>query len=257
MDETVVGAVFPDDAWVYRDVSALIQDFAAYAPASVRVEASATPCPNEDSDVPSNLRLATNGDIEESARRLSVLSPAAIGYFCTTISFVRGLGGESDIARRISGATGVPATTTSGALLHALHALGSRRIAVASPYLPDVQAALLGYLREAGFDPVTSVALNFAAGHSTTPVDVIVDAALRADSDDADALFISCTGQRVSAELAGLEERLGKPGLSANQVTMWHLLHLAGAETSVADRGRLFTVAPDPSLTIGAAPSDA
>lgn len=245
MAEIVVGAVFPDDAWVYRDVTALVDDFAAYAPPSVRLEASATPCPNWEADVESGVWLATNGDIEESSRRLMGLNPAAIGYFCTTVSFVRGLGGEADIARRITAATGVPATTTSGALLTALHALNARRVAIASPYMADVDAALQAYLRAAGFDPVASVALHFPAGHSTTPVDVIVDAALRADTDAADVLFISCTGQRVSGELKGLEQRLGKPVLSANQVTMWHLMHLAGVRTDIHERGSLFKIQPD------------
>jgi maleate isomerase len=247
MERVVVGAVFPDDAWVYRDVTALVDDFASYAPPSVQLEASGTPCPNWDADVESGVWLATNGDIEESARRLMGLKPAAIGYFCTTVSFVRGLGGEADIARRITDATGVPATTTSGALLEALRALGSRRVAIASPYMADVDASLQAYLRSAGYDPVASVALHFTAGHSTTPVNVIVEAALRADTDAADVLFISCTGQRVAGELKGLEARLGKPVIAANQVTMWHLLHLAGAATDVPDRGSLFDIAPTAS----------
>ena len=245
MAHIVVGAVFPDDAWVYRDVSALVRDFAAYAPPEVRVEASATPCPDVDATAEMGSWLATNGDIERSAKRLMTLQPRAIGYFCTTVSFVRGPGGEADIATRMQDATGVPATTTSGALLQALRALGARRVAVASPYLPDVESALLAFLSASGVEPVRSVALNLSTGHSTVPVPTIVDAALRADTDDADVLFISCTGQRVSRELAALEQRLGKPVISANQVTMWHLLHLARADAErVTDRGSLFSRRP-------------
>jgi maleate isomerase len=48
------------------------------------------------------------------------------------------------------------------------------------------------------------------------------------DRPDAEAVFISCTNLPTYDVIAPLEAELGKPVLTANQVTMWSALTLAG-----------------------------
>ncbi|MBM4407108.1 MAG: hypothetical protein FJ038_00570 [Chloroflexi bacterium] len=225
----VVGAVFPDDAWVQDDAAALTADFRTYMPPGVSLEAAATPCPNRTNTVGLGVHLAENGDIEEAARRLLVRkSPDVIGYFCTTVSFVRGLGGDEDISRRVTEKTGLPATTTSTAMVAGLRQIGARRVAVASPYMPDVEQKLVEFLTAHGFEVVNSVALNLPLDHSIVAQEDILGAARRADRPEADTVFISCTGQRLAHHLDAIEAQLGKPVLAANQVTAWHALTLIG-----------------------------
>jgi maleate isomerase len=224
-----VGAVFPDDAWVVADAGALVDDFGSYMPRGVDLMAASTPAPNRTNSVEFGVWLAENGDIEESARRLTVrTSPDVLAYYCTTVSFVRGVGGDEDIARRMTDATGLPATTTSTAMLAALRAVGARRVALASPYMPDVEEKLIAFLAGHGIETVNSVALNLPLDHSIVPQADILAAARRADRATADAVFISCTGQRLHAHLDDIEGSLGKPVLAANQVTSWHALAIAG-----------------------------
>ena len=225
----LVGAVFPDDAWVEDDAAALVDDFRSYMPAGVDLVAASTPAPNRTNTVEFGVWLAENGDIEESARRLTVRrAPDVIGYFCTTVSFVRGPGGDVDISRRVTETTGRPATTTSTAMIAALRAIGIQRVALASPYLPDVEQKLIAFLAAHNIETVNSVALNLPLDHSIVAPADILQAARAADCPEAEAVFISCTGQRLNAYLDGIERALGKPVLAANQVTAWHALSLGG-----------------------------
>src|SRR4051812_30599383 len=162
-----VGAVFPDDAWVVADAGALVDDFGSYMPDGVDLVAASTPAPNRTNSVEFGVWLAENGDIEEAARRLTVrTAPDVLAYYCTTVSFVRGIGGDEEIARRMTEATALPATTTSTAMVAALQAVGARRVALASPYMPDVEQKLIEFLAGHGIETVNSVALNLPLDHS-------------------------------------------------------------------------------------------
>ena len=244
----VVGAVFPDDAWVEDDAAALVDDFRSYMPAGVELVGASTPAPPRENTVEFGVWLAENGDIEDSARRLTVRKgPDVIGYFCTTVSFVRGLGGDTDISDRVTAETGRPATTTSTAMVAALRQIGARRVAVASPYMPDVEQKLVEFLTANGFEVVASVALNLPLDHSIVEQDDILGAARRADRPEADAVFISCTGQRLAHHLDAIEDQLGKPVLAANQVTAWHALTLLGLGDRWEGPGRGLRLAPIPA----------
>lgn len=48
------------------------------------------------------------------------------------------------------------------------------------------------------------------------------------DHPEAEAIFFSCTNLRTFDIIEELEAQLGKPVLSANQVTIWSMLRLAG-----------------------------
>src|SRR5256885_621680 len=82
--------------------------------------------------------LARSSDFEVAADRLRDVHPVAAAYVDTSISFVRGPGGDLDIARRIEAFLGVPAIVTSTAVVEAARALGVRRLAVLSVYPPSV-----------------------------------------------------------------------------------------------------------------------
>ncbi|NDZ71929.1 maleate cis-trans isomerase, partial [Streptomyces sp. SID10362] len=55
-------------------------------------------------------------------------------------------------------------------------------------------------------------------------------------------------GIRAVGTIAGLEETVGFPVLTANQVLFWHALHAAGgsgAAARITDYGALFQVVPE------------
>ena len=56
----------------------------------------------------------------------------------------------------------------------------------------------------------------------------------------ADGVLIAGTGFRCVAILKALEQDLKRPVLSANQVSLWHCLQLAGVRSEVSGYGNIF-----------------
>ena len=75
---------------------------------------------------------------------------------------------------------------------------------------------------------------NIARVNSST----VRDLALAADSPMAEAVFLSCTNLRTLGVLRDLQEEMGKPVLSANQVSLWAALR-AGKLPATLNAGSL------------------
>jgi maleate isomerase len=76
------------------------------------------------------------------------------------------------------------------------------------------------------------------------PPDALLAAALQANSDDADAVFISCTAVRAAGIVQRAEQLLGKPVITSNQALIWHALHLMNYTKPVTGFGSLFDQTP-------------
>jgi maleate isomerase len=235
-----VGAIYPDDAWVDVEAQALVDEFRRFLPSDANLISAATYVPAADNTAELGRFLAENGDIEEAARRLMPYQPDCFAYYCTTVSFIRGPGGDQDLSWRITQATGKPATTTSTAMIQALRSLEVSRVALASPYLADVEEKFVEFFEAHGISVVKSLSLHLERGHSIVPPDEIRRLAESADHPDAQAVFVGCTGQRLAQHLDAMEKLLSKPVLTANQVTSWHALTLLGRKPQLQSRGRLF-----------------
>jgi maleate cis-trans isomerase len=237
-----LGAIYPNDVWVDAEAQALVDDFRSFLPQEVELISAATYIPALDATLPNVISWATNGDIEEAARRLSRYQPNCYAYYCTSISFARGPGLDLDISRRITAACGKPATTTSTAMIEALHALRVARVAVASPYLPDVERQFVDFLEAHQINVLKSKSLHLPDGHSVVPPEQMAALVESCDLPEVEAIFVGCTGQRLARHVESLEAKLGKPVLTANQVTSWHALKLMGVHSPVPQRGSLFAV---------------
>ena len=67
----------------------------------------------------------------------------------------------------------------------------------------------------------------------------IYQAALEADRADAAALFISCTAIRAVDVIEKIQQKLGKPVITAVQAMFWQSLRMAGYVEKVSGYGRL------------------
>jgi maleate isomerase len=195
-------------------------------------------------------QISTDDTLRVGTHDLLAVAPDVVLYLCTSGSFVHGVEGERRM-RAVMRETGAPAAvTTSGALLDALAHLDVRSVSVASPYVPDVAAHLDAYLREAGIGVVAHRRLDLDERIWQVPRRAVRELVLAADTDAAaDAVFVSCTNVPTYDLIAELEGLLGKPVLSANQVSMWAALREAGATLPSAGQ-RLFArpaAVPDPS----------
>ena len=187
------------------------------------------------------LLLPVDSNIEEAGVELVPLGVSAIGYGCTSASYVRGVGGDVDISDRITAATGLPATTTSSAAVEALRSLGVKRVSVLSPHVDELNVRLRGFLEDSGFEVVHMRGLNKLSGIEHIPQEDIRQLVLQlVDRPDADGVFISCTGMRTSEVLDSMEASIGKPVVSAMQATAWEILRKAGIPTEVRGVGSLY-----------------
>ena len=73
-------------------------------------------------------------------------------YGCTSGSFFEGVGHDEAIIRRIEELGGVQGVTTTTACLEAMQPLGSRRMAVATPYPLEVNARLKEFFEGSGVE---------------------------------------------------------------------------------------------------------
>ena len=71
---------------------------------------------------------------------------------------------------------------------------------------------------------VAAAGLGLISDIWTVPYDVTARLVRDTDTDDAQAVFISCTNLPTYDVIATLEAELGKPVLTANQVTIWSAL---------------------------------
>jgi maleate isomerase len=126
-------------------------------------------------------------------------------------------------------------------VVRGLRAVGARRIAVATPYIDEVNAHVLAFLRGHGFDVLELQGLNLSTNEEIDRVEpsFIEEFAVSIDRPDADALFVCCGALRALDVVADLEARIGKPAIVSNQAMMWDCLRAAGIEDKVEGYGRL------------------
>jgi maleate isomerase len=166
--------------------------------------------------------------VAQGVTDVRAVSPLVAAYACTSGSFVGGLAGEAALVAAMIDAGAPAAVTTSGALLAALRHLDITRIATATPYTADLTAGLSSFLAEAGVQVVAASGLGLTSDIWTVPYDVTAELVRATDTDDAQAVFISCTNLPTYDVIAALEAELGKPVLTANQVTIWSALNVIG-----------------------------
>lgn len=184
--------------------------------------------------------MVSSDRLEEASSELADGGARVVSFACTTGSLVRGPGFDRELVARMEGASGVAASTTSTALLAALELLGARRVAVATPYVDELNELERRFLEAAGYEVVSLHGLGIDSDPeiARVPYARTRELALEA-AGDADVLFLSCTGLPTLALLDELEAALGRPVISSNAVTFWHALTLAGVEPSAQGAGSL------------------
>ncbi|MFD9961328.1 maleate cis-trans isomerase [Amycolatopsis sp. NPDC058986] len=192
--------------------------------------------------VPELLDLGSEARLAEGASLLAKHEPDAVVWACTSGSFVYGWEGARDQADRLAAVAGVPASSTSFAFVHAAKALGVRRVAVTASYPDDVARLFVDFLAAGGVEVVSmsSADIDTAAEVGALEPEAVIELAAGHDHPDADAVLVPDTAMRTLGEINAVEARLGKPVLTANQVTVWEGLRLVGQAPLVRTLGALF-----------------
>jgi maleate cis-trans isomerase len=167
----------------------------------------------------------------------------AIVWACTSASFVFGWHGAHEQVRELSATAGLPASSTSFAFAHAVRALGAERVAIAATYPEDVGELFTGFLKAAGTEVVSmrGSGIITAAEVGTWGKEEVLALAKDGDHPEAEAVLLPDTALHTAAWIRDIEEALGKPVLTANQVTVWEGLRLLEMDVRCPALGTLFT----------------
>ncbi len=214
-------------------ISALVQGHASAHFARVRVTRIGLDDSSDDQ--------FDSGSMEGAAELLADARPAALAWAGTSGSWL-GVDRDRELCRRLTAATGVPATSSTLAVLAACDAYGARRLGLVSPYTAEVSERIAKELDHNGFD-VTSqqyrgLSDNFEFADTGTPE---LTEMVRHAADGADAVIVLCTNVDGVAVAARAGAEIGLPVFDSIAATVWHTMAVAGHQLRLPEAGELLT----------------
>jgi maleate isomerase len=199
---------------------------------------------------------------KEKGKEVAAAGVDLIVFACTSGSFTIGKGHDESIIRELEDATGIPALTTSTAILRALRALDIQSIAIASPYSDELNARQkvffeanavkvtgmvgMGFVKQSPQFPLSSRPVSHV-GLQDPAVTYKLARNINTRSADAQAILISCTNLRTIDVIEKLEHDCGKPVVTSNQATIWAALLGVSIREPKHDCGALFRIVDVPS----------
>jgi maleate isomerase len=190
--------------------------------------------------------LAMIDSVDQAVRSLAMCypQPSIIIYGCTSGSFVSGPGKEADLAKRITAGVGIPAVTTSTAVLMGLEALNIKRVFLLTPYIQSVTQHEIDLLEYYGYTVGGVDSFSCADTRDIAKISTVQVADRMRKHIDAvqncDGVLISCTQLLTMDKIDEIEEMLRKPIVTSNQSSLWAALKLINAPASINAPGRLF-----------------
>ena len=192
---------------------------------------------------------AMNAQAQRAATELADARPDVVATACLVAIMAQGPGyhctAEEDITSALRGeGCSAPVISSAGALLSGLAALQARRVAIVTPYMKPLTAAVVTYLEHAGMQVVDALSLEVPDNLAVARLDPsdLHEHVGRLDLTDADALVLSACVQMPSLPaISAVEDRVGLPVLSAATATTFRLLSELGLETRVPGAGALLS----------------
>jgi maleate isomerase len=179
--------------------------------------------------------------IEAEALKLADADVDIIGFGCTTGSLLKGLGYDKMIEEKIWKSTGKPAVATAGAVIDALKFLDVKKVAVATPYIDELNKLEEKFLQDNGFEVVDikglGIVRNLEIGRLSYETLIRLVTSLR--HEEADCIFISCTNFPTVDYINDLERLFKKSVFSSNTATLWAMLRKLRVSIKVQGFGSL------------------
>jgi len=192
----------------------------------------------------SNQALAQFDD-SEILRAAELLSHAKVGSIAWNGTSSGWLGFDADerLCRRITEATGIPACTSVLALNEIFDITGVKRFGLVTPYLDEVQAAIIKNYAASGLECVSERHLRMQDNFSFSEVGAEELRAMVREvaKDKPEAITIFCTNLRGAPLVEELEREVGIPIYDTISTVVWKSLQQAGADPSrIRGWGSLF-----------------
>jgi maleate isomerase len=221
--------------------SSVLPEYARVMPDGIAVYAAPIVLPRGEVSAAALAEMLEGDQLERAAELLIWTDVDIIVFACTTGSLVHGVGWDREVGTRIARASGRAATTTTTAVLAALQAVGATSLAVATPYVDELNGIERQFLEESGFAVASIAGLGCATDAEIgrlEPEDA-VSLVERVDTPEADAVFISCTNFHCLPAIASLERQRGKPVVTSNLAGAWAALRQIGVDDPIPGYGDL------------------
>jgi len=186
-------------------------------------------------------------EMEKEARKLADAQVDLLVFAATAPSTRLGKGYDAQLIGRMQDASGKPATTAATAMLDAFAALGVRRVALAAAWSETTNASVAAFLESHGISVVSQVAMGVVSNNEVGRRDphTAFEHGRQADRKEADAVFLACGNWWTASIVESLEQAVGKPVLTTNNMTVWHALKKLGAAAAAPGVGRLLRDMPE------------
>ena len=190
----------------------------------------------------SSLHQFDDSKILEAAR---LLADARVDIICWSGTSASWLGFEKDqaLCRRITEATGIPATTSVLALNELLALKGARTLGLVSPYVADVQQRIVANYATLGVPCVAERHLDLSVNFAFSEVgpDTLRRMLREVGASRPEAMTIMCTNLHGATLVDEMERELGIPIYDSVATVVWKALKTVGVDTrAVEGWGRLF-----------------
>jgi maleate isomerase len=181
--------------------------------------------------------------IDDAAELLASAPLHGIVYGFTSSSYVRGAADDTALKSRLEARTrGIPVTITCAAAVVALNRLAAKRLALINPPWFSIEMDQSGarYFESQGFEVVYNGPADLPSDQQAIEARQVYDWVRVHTPQQAEAVFIGGNGFRSIGIIQALEEELGVPVLTANQVAFWHALRLSLSKVPITSYGRIF-----------------
>ena len=185
--------------------------------------------PSRDEDIDYQSRLLGTAKVE-----LVILAQTSASLFSD--------GYCADVSRRIEAAAGVPGFTSAMAIGEAMQALGTKQIALVSPYSEPVNASAKRYFE--GNYGLSVVALEGFAATDSYAIGKLGpenarEAFARIDRPEIEAFVVPGGNFPTMSFIGEWEREFKKPVVTTNQAAFWAVLQRLGGSERCPGLGRL------------------
>ena len=213
----------------------LPEDWQAHYARMLSMTAGQSPfSPPRDEDVDYQARLLGTAKVE-----IVILIQTSASLFADDY--------DARVVPRIAAAAGVPALTSAMAIGEAMQALGTRQIALVSPYSPEVnQRAQRYYEEKCGLSVVAveGFAATDAYAIGKLGPELARDAFARIDRPEIEAFVVPGGNFPTMRSIPAWEAEFNKPVVTTNQASFWAMLTILKAGDKVPGYGRLLAEVP-------------
>jgi maleate cis-trans isomerase len=214
-------------------------DFHRMAPAGVSMCAITS---NVEHWSKENFQQSVLDPLVAQARYLASRNVDYIMHCGMPVVTTRGKGFEEEIVRLITGATGLPASTSIRSAIRALAHLGIRNVAVLTPYPQELHQSALTFLAASGFSVMAEHTEDvvFKQLQDVTPAHIAATAVrVLAAAPSADGIYIPCNQWSAADAAPLIESALGVPVVTGAHADHWEAFRTLGINDRIEGQGRL------------------